>query len=262
MQPHSRSDITQIEYEGIDVMIVLDVSNSMQAADFTPTRIEWAKQVVTSFLQWSTGNRIGTVLFSGQPFLFAPLTHDTDFLIEQVDSISTDSIQEQYLSQWWTAIGDALLLAHKHLEDYGDPDRDAVMVLVTDGEANQGEDPLVAAKYISDHDTAIYTVGLGDPDGNWQNVRQWRFVQQVLLKLDEKTLKTISATTWAQYYHAADDESLSQIFDQLSDLTKSTISEDTITRYDGRFEPFLWPLLIWLFVLLILQALYPRLRPF
>lgn len=179
----------------------------------------------------------------------------------QTESITTDSIQEAYLTQSGTAIGDALLLAGKHIQDYGDPDRDAVIILITDGEANQGVDPLVAAQYLAGEDIPVYSVGLGDPVGNWYSIRQGSFTQQVFLKLDEQTLKSISQTTGGAYYHASGDRSLQAIFDQLSDLTKSTLKQQEIVNYDGRYLPFLIPLLVVMTCLLVLQMIYPRIRP-
>lgn len=127
---------TSITYEGIDIMLVIDVSESMQAQDFEPSRILGAKRVVSDFLDRAQGHRIGVVLFSGQPFILSPLTHDTDFLQEMIGDLSTQSIQDEYLAFGGTAIGDAILLATGHLED-NKKDRDQVIILVTDGESNQ-----------------------------------------------------------------------------------------------------------------------------
>lgn len=182
-------------------------------------------------------------------------------MIEQVAAISTDSIREEYLAQSGTAVGDAILLAGKHITDYSDPDRDAIIILVTDGEANQGVDPLVAAAYLADKDIPVYTIGMGDPEGNWQNIRQGSLVQQVFLRLDEETLMTVAQQTGGQYYLASDETRLAEIFDELASQTTSTITEERITQYDSRFLPILRPLFGCLIILLVLQVLYPRLRP-
>ena len=76
----------------------MDVSASMLAQDFSPNRMEAAKDIISSFLDRSRGNRIGTIVFSGKPFLFAPLTHDTDFLTQQIRSVSTESIRQDSIA--------------------------------------------------------------------------------------------------------------------------------------------------------------------
>ncbi|MDD2487080.1 MAG: VWA domain-containing protein [Candidatus Gracilibacteria bacterium] len=251
---------------GIDIIFTLDISKSMVAEDMKPNRIEAAKNVINEFISKLKDDRIGMTIFAGKPFISIPLTFDYDTVSEIVKGINTDSINQNIPGLSGTAIGDALIQSCDSLTKIGsDEKRSKVIILITDGEANLGINPELAAKYASEKKIKIYSVGIGDPSGTLLFTTDKYGVKQYFLDnlgnpiksgLDEKTLNYISANTGGKYYVAKDFNSLSKIFEDLSDLNKTDIKVTTIRNFDFDMKKYLNILVLSLLLLFILNIKY------
>lgn len=138
----------------------------MLAEDINPNRMSAAKTVMGDFIGHFTSDRLAFVAFAGKAFLSTPLTFDYPALLENVSTITTDSIRQDIPGLSGTAIGDGILLAIDTLtKDTGSEARKKVIILLTDGEANMGMDPLAATKLAREKNIQIYTLGIGNPEG-------------------------------------------------------------------------------------------------
>jgi Ca-activated chloride channel homolog len=228
--------------EGIDIVIVLDISGSMGAEDFQPKdRLTVAKQVVKEFVAHRPGDRIGLVVFSGGAMVRAPLTTDRQMLDLLIDAVELNSLPDG------TAIGVAIANAAARLKD--STAKSKVMLLVTDGANNAGEiDPLSAAAVAKGLSIKVYTVGVGSSGRvpvplNLPNpITGQREVRRVLMDVpvDEVLLKQIAGRTGGQFYKASDRETLRRIFQQIDRLEKTPLKVKRYVRYREASPPFLW----------------------
>ncbi len=238
-----------LKREGIDLIVALDVSNSMLARDMKPTRLEKAKQEIESIIDRLKGDRIGLVIFAGEAFIQCPLTLDyasAKFLLRAADNTSV-SIQGTSLS---AAIEEATKAFNQKEKKY------KVLILLTDGEDQTGG-AVDMAKEARKEGVKIYTVGIGSPAGEPIPVYDRKGKQigfkkdsngeMILTKLDEVTLQKIALETGGKYYHASAGEiELDRIFDDITKLEKKELEGRLVTRYDDRFQ---WPLLLALFLI-------------
>ncbi len=212
--------IRENRVEVIDIMLVLDISSSMLAADFKPNRLEAAKTVARQFIQDRPGDRMGIVIFAGESFIQCPLTHDNQVLQKLLARVR--SVDKEYDG---TAIGMAIANAINRLRDSAAKSK--VMILLSDGSNNAGElDPTTAAQLAQKFDIKIYTIGAGTQglapypvsDPIWGQ----RMVQ-VEVDLDEETLQAVADLTGGQYFRATDQESLAEIYGQIDKLERTEI---------------------------------------
>ncbi len=238
-----------LKREGIDVIVALDVSNSMLAQDMKPNRLEKAKQEIRSIIDRLAGDRIGLVAFAGEAFVQCPLTLDYSaarMLLEAMD-IRSVSIQG-------TSLSSAIDVARRSFSQK--EKKHKVLLLLTDGEDHTGTTE-EAAKEARKDGIKIYTVGIGSPAGEPipvldRNGKQVGFKKDekgevVVSRLDETTLQTISLATGGKYYHAtAGEMELDKIFTEISKLEKKELEGTLVTRYDDRYQ---WPLLIAMFLI-------------
>ncbi len=241
----------KVKKNGIDIEIVMDLSYSMIAEDLNPNRLDVAKKVTSDFIDTRESDRVWLILFSGKPFTSVPLTFDYDFLREYIASISIESIDRSYGQLGWTAIWDGLVLAYDTLKN--EENRQSVIILITDWEANTGIDPIIALKLLKDHNIRTYTIWVwGLKDTFIEYVDDFGFTSKLAIGwIDESTLKKIATETWWQYYRATSQEGLQEIFDSISELEKTEIEEKTIEKQVDRYEPFLY-ILVFLFSLLFI----------
>jgi Ca-activated chloride channel homolog len=235
---------------GVDIMLAVDLSSSMKAADLAPTRIQAAKTAVKDFIDRLATDRVGLTVFAGSVSLQCPLTLDYRTAKMMVDIINTD-----FLPLDGTALGDALSFA---LEKIGKADQQgAVIILLTDGENTRGQDPLAAAAQAKAAGVRVYTVGIGTPGGatipdgadaaGRPKVKMYQG-RPVVTKLDEETLKRIAEQTGGKYYFAQSSQALLAAYADISQLTKAAHSE---TKQTFKYrELYLWPLLAGLLCLL------------
>ncbi len=241
-RPRWGSEVQVVEQQGVQVMVLLDVSQSMLAEDIKPNRLSRAKLEIADLMNRLGGDEVGLVLFSGASFIQFPLTSDyataRDFL---------DSARPSVISKPGTAIGDAIRTAMTGL----DPNlaSQKVIVLVTDGE-DFDTDTLDTAQRAADEGVVFYTIGFGSPEGepipvyNGEGeVTGFKKDQQgevVLSRLDETTLQRIAQIGNGQYYRAsADGHELDALVSELNKLQKAALSSQFETRGIERFQVFL-----------------------
>lgn len=160
--PHRTRDLELIEGEGIDVAMVLDVSLSMLAEDFPPNRLSALREIARDFISRSGGHRVALIIFAGDAYVQTPLTSDHRVLLELLSGVTTDVIDQA--ASGGTAIGDALLVASRHLETNRLEGRDQAVILITDGESNLGSDPILGARYLDHQNVRLYAIGVGGED--------------------------------------------------------------------------------------------------
>lgn len=226
--------------EGVDIMLVLDSSGSMQAQDFKPkNRLHVAKEVVKEFVSRREHDRIGLVVFAAQALTQCPLTHDYPILAELVDQVDIGMLEDG------TAIGVALATACNRLKN--STAKSKVVVLLTDGQNNSGSiDPTTAAKVAASLGIRVYTVGVGTkgraPVPVDDPVFGTRMVS-VQVDLDEETLTKIAELTDGKYFRATDREELFKIYERIDELEKTKIESETYVTYTDRFKWFVLPAL-------------------
>lgn len=226
----------QIKGEGIDIMIVLDISTSMLAEDFLPNRLEAAKKVANNFIQARYSDRIGMVVYAGEAFTQCPLTTDHSVLKNLVNEVSTNMQQID-----GTAIGMGLATAVDRLKD--SKAKSKVCILLSDGVNNSGAiDPLTSADLASTYNIRTYTIGVGS-DEVPQKVRNpftgRTSTRMVKSEIDETLLKKVAQTTGGTYFRAKDENSLNLIYDEIDQLEKTKLQELNFTQYDEKFLNFL-----------------------
>ena len=232
---------TEVTTNGIDIVLGLDVSGSMQALDFKQgdqrvNRIAVVKSVVSKFIDERPNDRIGLIAFAGAPYLVSPLTLDHDWLQQNLERIQIGGVDDG------TAIGSAIAAGVNRLR--GTPAKSKVMILLTDGVNNTGKiSPIAAAEAAKALGVKIYTIGVGvrgeapmpvkDDFGNTQLV-------MAKVDVDEKTLQAIAAETGGAFYRATDTGSLQNIYEQINRLEKSA---HTVKKYEHYQELYSWALI-------------------
>ncbi len=250
-QPRVNQGRHRMTTEGIDIMLVLDISGSMQAEDFKPrNRLQAAKNVAVEFLSGRTNDRIGLVVFAGQALLQCPLTLDREILTQLLEQVDIGMIEDG------TAIGTAIITTVSHLKD--SQARSRIAILLTDGINQGGEiDPVTAAKAAATSGIKIYTIGVGSEEGApipvvdpifGRTYARDRRGQIIYTKLDEKTLRQIASITQARYFRATDERSLAAIYDEISRLETSEIEITEYVRYKDLTAYFLFPVALLLLI--------------
>jgi len=201
-----------------DIVICFDVSGSMDAKDFTPSRIEVAKQVVSEFIEKMEGNRLSLVLFAGFAFTQSPLTYDTKILKNMLSDVTTNMVRVN-----GTAIGDALGIAINRFRK-GRTSKKKVIVLLTDGENNKGSNPLDVAKIAKKSDIKIYTIGMGTESGyDFKQRDIFGNVHSNVSKLNDTLLTRIAVMTDGKFYYGHDEKSLKSAYNEIANLEKDKV---------------------------------------
>lgn len=235
MRPQSRSSFKDIKAEGIDIVMALDISSSMLAKDFSPDRLEAAKEVAIDFIDSRPNDRVGLVIFSGESFTQCPLTTDHAVLKNLFAGIKTGMVADG------TAIGNGLATAVARIKD--SKAKSKVIILLTDGVNNQGQvAPITAADIAQKFGVRVYTVGVGTrgkalspvamyPDGSFQ----YGYVD---VNIDEKVLNHIASLTGGKYFRATDNDKLKEIYKEIDKLEKTIFEERNFTNKAECFFPF------------------------
>ena len=243
-RPQSTNEQVEQWSEGIDIMMVIDISESMQIMDFQPNRLEAAKDVARNFVGGRFQDRIGLVVFSGEAYSRSPLTTDYDLLNSYIDEISFDLIENR-----GTAIGSALAVGTNRLRE--SDSKSKVLILLSDGDNTAGNiDPITAAKLAHAYDIKIYTIAIGKegkvPFGNDFFGRP-RYVENTL---DETNLREIAKIGMGKFYRVSDKQALEQVFSEIDSLEKAEIKEsryrDTTDYYIVYLRWGIMLLLTWL----------------
>ena len=241
-RPQEENTLKEVNAEGVDIMLVLDISGSMRAMDFKPNRLEAVKKVADQFVANRFTDRIGLIVFGSESFLKCPLTTDLTRLQGFINDIH---IVDQKFDG--TAIGLAIASGINRLRD--SKAKSKVMIVLSDGKNNAGElDPITAAQMAKDYGIKIYTIGAGTKGQALMPVKTPMGMQtmRVQVDVDEATLKKIAETTGGVYFRATDEASLAKIYDQISQMEKTKYKVKEYVEYS---ELFYWPLLIALLLL-------------
>ncbi len=243
--------------KGIDIIIAVDVSESMLAEDLQPNRMEVAKAALEKFINSLSDDRLGVVVFSGQAFTQSPLTFDYNILREYIKNITTTSINKNVRGLSGTAIGDAILSALNRFKK--SEDRTKVLIVITDGDANTGADPAIAAKKASDENVKIYTVGVGKVGGaplptldymGRKTVARNQDGSVAMATFNEDALKNIAKIGGGQYFRASDNQSFDTVMAEINSLEKREVKMNMTIEYTENYFPVLLSLFIMFLVFL------------
>jgi len=236
--PRTGAAVTDIDAEGIAIVLTIDVSSSMLAEDFAPrNRISVAKEKVADFVRGRRYDRIGLVAFAGEALTQVPITVDYPILFQSLDKLQAGTQQLED----GTAIGTALATAANRLR--AAPGKSKVIILMTDGENNRGEiDPVTAAQAAAAFDMKVYTIGVGSESVAPIPVATTPFGLQYAtlpVHIDEDLLREIASTTGGRYFRATNEEALDSIYSQIDRLEKTTVQVRRYVDYTARYMPFL-----------------------
>lgn len=237
-RPQLGSSTTEIEASGIDILLAVDVSGSMEAMDFTlggrpANRLEVVKKVVDEFIEQRPNDRIGLLAFAGRPYLVSPLTLDHSWLRKRLESLQIGMIEDG------TAIGSAIGSGINRLRDREAKSR--ILILLTDGMNNAGRvPPLIAAEAAETLNIKAYTIGAGTrgeaPMPVTDNFGRRRLMR-VKVDIDEETLTKVAEKTGAIYFRATDTASLAKIYDEINKMETTT---RTIKKFESYRELFFY----------------------
>jgi Ca-activated chloride channel homolog len=220
--------------EGIDILLVMDISESMDLQDFTPNRLEAAKKTAIEFINGRFGDRIGMIVFAGEAFSLAPLTNDYKLLTDLVNEISFNMMEAK-----GTAIGSAIASATNRMKDAESASK--VLILLSDGESNAGNvDPLFAAQLAAALEIKIYTIAVGKDGMVPYGTDFFGRPQMVESYLDETTLREIAKIGGGQFFRASDSKALQSIFEQIDTLEKTEILENRYRETTDYYRIYLF----------------------
>ncbi|CCZ06825.1 vWA domain-containing protein [Culturomica massiliensis] len=231
-RPQSSNSWQTYTSEGIDIVLGLDISTSMLARDFSPDRLEAAKEVATKFILERPQDRIGLVVFAGESFTQCPLTTDQAVLVNLLREVQSGMIEDG------TAIGLGLANAVNRLKD--SPAKSKVVILLTDGVNNRGAiAPVTAAELAKTYGIRVYTIGVGTygeapyPVPSPFGVQ----LQNMRVEIDEDVLRQIATVTGGQYFRATDNSKLEQIYKEIDQLEKSKME---VKHFSKKQEQYFW----------------------
>ncbi|ERM84406.1 von Willebrand factor A [Rhodonellum psychrophilum GCM71 = DSM 17998] len=247
-RPQRTNEKVEQYTEGIDIMIVLDISESMDLQDFKPNRLEAAKETAIQFINGRFGDRIGMVIFSGEAYSLAPLTTDYALLTDLIKEVSFNMMDAK-----GTAIGSAIAAGTNRMRE--SESKSKVMILLSDGENNAGNvDPIFAADLAAAMDIKIYTIAVGKDGMVPYGVDFFGRTQMIESYLDETTLREISKIGKGDFFRASDDDALDQIFSQINNLEKAEIIESRYKETVDYYRSYLFWGLLFFFVWMTLKS--------
>jgi Ca-activated chloride channel family protein len=235
-RPQMGARLKKKQTEGVEVMICLDVSNSMLAQDYTPNRLDRAKLAISKLVDRLEGDRIGLVVFAGESFVQLPITADYVSAKAFLGSVNTGSVPIQ-----GTAMGDAIETAAKGFSSESDKSR--AIIMITDGE-NHEDDPVSAAKAAAEQGIRVYTIGVGTPEGKPIPLSDGTLLKDkdgniVVSKLDEATLKDVAAAGKGEYVRAGNTEfGLNPILDDIKNIAKKKFESVVFEEYNEIYMYF------------------------
>lgn len=248
-RPQTRNDEELVSGEGIDIVLCIDVSGSMLAQDFTPNRLEAAKEVAANFAAGRPTDRIGVVIFSGESFTLCPLTTDQNVLRSQIYNIQSGLLEDG------TAIGSGLATSVDRLR--ASQSKSKVAILLTDGENNGGQIPPLTAKELAKATgVRVYTIGVGTEgmaNVPVQTPGGGVVLQREKVNIDEKLLTKIADETGGKYFRAKDNEGLKNIYNEIDKLEKTRVEVTALKRYNEKFFPIALAALFFLLLEILLR---------
>ena len=235
-RPQIGAKLKEHETKGAEIMIVLDVSNSMLAEDYSPNRLERAKLAISRLVDKLRDDRIGLIVFAGNSFVQLPITTDYVSAKMFLNSISTESVPVQ-----GTAIGDAINTAMRSFSAQSEKSR--AIIVITDGE-NHEDDPVAAAKQAAEMGVRVFTIGVGSPEGKPipmdGELLKDKEGNIVVTRLDEKVLQDVAAAGNGVYVRAANSEfGLNPIIDDIRKMEDEKYNSLVFEEYDEQFMYFM-----------------------
>ena len=259
-RPQFGSKLREEKSEGVEMMIAVDVSNSMLAEDFEPSRLERTKYAIDKLFEGLRQERVGVIVFAGEAKVQLPITSDYRMAQAFAKRISPDLVAEQ-----GTSIGKALSMAMMSFA--GESDRSRAVILITDGETHDAN-ALDVAKQAAEQGVKIFTIGIGTPEGapiriNGDFIRDEKG-EMVVSKLNETMLEEIASTTDAAYVRASKQSiGLEEIVQKINELEQSEMTTLRFEEYNEQFHYLLWIALALLLVeFLLLDRKNPLLSRF
>ncbi len=245
-RPQKTNEKVEQWTEGIDIMIGLDISQSMQIEDFKPNRLEAAKEVARNFIEGRVQDRIGIVVFSGDAFSLAPLTTDYDLLKSYLNEISFEMIENR-----GTAIGSALAVITNRMGE--SESKTKVCILLSDGDNTAGNiDPITAAELASAYSIKLYTIVVGKEGLVPYGKDFFGRPNMIENTVDETTMRRIAEIGGGEFFRATDNQALGQVFARIDQFEKAEIKE---TRFkdtsDYYFIYLQWAVALFLVWLLL-----------
>lgn len=241
VNPQVGTKLEEVKRKGADLMICLDVSNSMNAEDLQPSRLEKAKQAISKLINKLEGDRLGVIVFGGEAYVQLPITTDYAAAKLFMESINTDMIPTQ-----GTAIGNAIDLA---VESFGkDEGKNKAIVVITDGE-NHEDDAIKAAEAAAEKGIAVHTIGMGSIEGSpipvyrnnvKEGYRKDKEGNTVVTKLNDQILKEIAAAANGVFVRASNaDAGLNSVLNAIDKLEKKQFDSKMYSDYEDRFQWFI-----------------------
>lgn len=231
--------------EGIDIMLAIDISQSMQIEDFTPNRLEAAKNVARDFIKGRIQDRIGLVVFSGDAFSLTPLTTDYNLLYSYLNELSFDMIESR-----GTAIGSALAVVTNRMRE--STSKSKVCILISDGDNTAGNiDPITSAELAAAYNIKIYTIVVGKEGMVPYGKDFFGRPNMVNNTVDETTMRKIAELGSGEFFRVTDNRALQQVFQKIDQYEKAEIKE---TRFKDTTD-FYYIYLRWAIALFLLWLL-------
>jgi Ca-activated chloride channel homolog len=238
-RPQRINEQIEISAEGIDIILALDVSGSMELQDIKPNRLSAAKEVAQQFIDGRVQDRIGIVVFAGDAYSLAPLTTDYQMLRESISSIGFKMIEND-----GTAIGSALAVATNRMRESSAKSK--VVILISDGENTAGSlDPVMAARLANGYNLKLYSIGIGKDGQVPYAVDDEGKTIFVDTKLDESSLRDIADISNGRFFRADSKDALQEVFKSINQLEKTEVSETRFRNTQDYYQIYLkWALLL------------------
>ncbi len=255
--PQIGTKMEEVKREGVDLMIALDLSNSMLAEDIKPNRLERARQAISRLIDKLEGDRIGLIVFAGDAYVQLPITTDYSAAKLFLSTVNTNIVPSQ-----GTAIGKAIDLSIRSFDMENGQNK--AIIIITDGE-NHEDDALEQAKLANEKDVFVHTLGMGlskggpipiyNKYGNNAGYRKDKEGNTIISKLNEQMLQEIASAGNGTYVRANNTQAgLSTLFSEINKMEKKEIGTMVFTDYKDRFQLFLSIALLLLFFDLILLS--------
>ena len=251
-RPQSSFRLSDVEVEGVDIVLAIDISGSMKAMDFRPNRLEACKKVANEFIVGRPTDRIGLVVYAGEAYTQCPVTSDHNTLLGLLQKVRFDIIEDG------TAIGDGLGTAINRLRE--SEAKSKIIILLSDGVNNRGYlDPYSAAEIAKNMNIKVYTIGCGTngqapyptPYGNVMTPTE----------IDERLLQTIAQETGGKYFRATNNDKLKAVYEEIDKMEKTILNETIFENKADAFFPFLLAGVILLVCNLLLRYTVFKINP-
>ena len=253
----SGSKMEEVKREGIDLYIAVDVSNSMNAQDIVPSRLDRSKQAINKLITDLKGDRLGVIVFADKAFVQLPITTDYAAAKMFLASVSTSSVASQ-----GTAIGEAINLA---VNSFAEDESSKAIIIISDGEDHENDAAMEAARAAAKKGIRIYTIGMGLPDGapipeynqygRMLGYKKDKSGNTIVTRLDEDMLRRIAEAGGGMYVRANNSNvGLEKIYNDISKMDKTEIETQVFTDYEDQFQWFIGAGIVLLLVLIFMSS--------